>query len=231
MKKLITLIICCYNNEKFLSKCLNSIIKQKKNKIPFDIIFVNDGSQDSSLSIANKILNKIENVKIINNKKNLGLSKSCNKAIKSTQTEYFIRIDSDDYVSSRFVYYFEKAILKNKTDFIFCNRIEFWNKKKKFVSNSKLNLFKMISCATCLNTKKVKKIGGYKNILWEEYDLYIRYLRKKKNLINIDKYLYFYRKHYKSMSFSKKWSQRAWFQLEKKFTKNLLMKFGNYNKD
>ena len=54
--------------------------------------------------IAKKYLN-FENFKIIKNNKNIGLVKSCNKAIKLCKTKYIIRIDSDDYV--------KKNLLKN----------------------------------------------------------------------------------------------------------------------
>ena len=50
--------------------------------------------------IALKILNTLKNIKIIRNKKNLGVAASSNKAIKIAKGDYFIRIDADDYISS-----------------------------------------------------------------------------------------------------------------------------------
>ena len=63
---------------------------------------VDDKSSDKSLEIANNFKQK-NNIKIIKNNKNLGLVKSCNKAIKQLKTEFFVRVDSDDYVSKDFL--------------------------------------------------------------------------------------------------------------------------------
>ena len=69
-KKLITIIICCYNHEKYLTKCLNSIVKQKGFKSKFDIIFVDDHSRDGSIKKAEKFCLK-KNSLLIKNFKTL----------------------------------------------------------------------------------------------------------------------------------------------------------------
>ena len=176
--------------------------------------------------MAEKILPK-ESSLFIKNSKNIGLVKSCNKAIKKTRTKYFIRVDSDDFVSNKFLKYFEKEIHKN-FDLIFCDRVEFNKSKKKIIKNKEMNIFKMISCGVALKTKKVLKIGGYKNFKWEEYDLYLRYLNNSPKIKNITRNLYYYRKHMKSMSSNNLWQKKAWKELEKKYSFNYLSKFGNY---
>ena len=108
-KKLITIIISCYNHEKFLEKCLNSLLNQKSFKRSFDIIFIDDGSQDRSLNLARKILVNKKNCKIISNKKNIGLTKSCNKVLKIVNTKYFIRVDSDDFISKNLFFILKKS--------------------------------------------------------------------------------------------------------------------------
>ena len=162
-----------YNNY----KCLKSILEQNKNFFSYNIIFIDDGSTDNSLAIAKVKLKNNRNSKIIINKKNIGLSKSCNKAIKACTTKYFIRVDSDDYVSKNFIHFFEKKI-KNNKDFIF----------------------------------------------WEEYDLYIRYLKNNLDeIVKINQYLYFYRRHKASMSYKKNWIKKAWNQLEQKYGQKKLL--------
>ena len=100
--KQVTIIICNYNNEKYLKKCLNSICNQSVLKKKYNIIFIDDCSTDNSIYIAQKYL-KHKNFKLIKNKKNIGLVKSCNKAIKLCKTKYIIRLDSDDYVKKKFI--------------------------------------------------------------------------------------------------------------------------------
>ena len=218
-RKFFTLIICCYNHEKYLSQCLKSILNQKKNKTEFDLILIDDCSKDNSLKIAKDILPR-KNCIVIKNPKNIGLVKSCNKALKKVKTKYFIRVDSDDLISSKFISFFEKGIRTNP-DFVFCDRIEFTKKSKK------KNIFKMISCGVAMKTKKVLKIGGYKKLRWEEYDLYLRYLKSYSKVININKNLYFYRKHKKSMSSNRMWLKAAWNELNKKYKIQFLNKYGS----
>ena len=91
---ILTFIIPCYNAEKIVYKNfnkLNSFIK--KNRIKAKIIYINDGSTDFTLKELLKIRNK--NVFIINNKKNLGKSKSIINTIKKIKTKNVILIDCD----------------------------------------------------------------------------------------------------------------------------------------
>ena len=92
-KKEITIIICSYNNSRYLQKCLSSIYNQSVSINKFNVILVDDKSTDNSLEIVNNFKKK-SNLRIIKNKKNIGLVKSCNKAIKQLDTKFFVRVDS-----------------------------------------------------------------------------------------------------------------------------------------
>ena len=155
------------------------------------------------------------------------------EAIKLCKTNYFIRLDSDDYISKYFIYFFEKFIKNNKYELITSNRIDFKKNKsvKIKISEKKFDIFKLVSCGVALKTNKVKKIGMYKNLLWEEYDLYARYLNPKKlNVKIIKKNLYYYRRHSKSMSYKKKWVKKAWLQIISKYGRKKLSRFGQIPK-
>ena len=58
-------------------------------------------------------------------------------------------------------------------------------------------------------------MGGYRNFLWEEYDLYLRYLKKTNKIKKINKYLYNYVRHKKNMTKKNSWRLLAWKQLYK----------------
>jgi len=75
-----SLIVPVYNTEKYLKTCLNSIINQTLKD--FEIIIINDGSTDGSLSIINNYASQYTFIKVIN-KKNSGLSASRNTGIRS----------------------------------------------------------------------------------------------------------------------------------------------------
>ena len=91
----LSLIIPIYNIDKYLDKCLNSISTQKNKDI--EIILVNDGSTDKSLSICERYKKKDKRIKIIN-QENQGLSAARNVGLKYANGEFIWFIDGDDYI-------------------------------------------------------------------------------------------------------------------------------------
>lgn len=105
-----TIIIPIYNIEKYLSECIESVIKQSYKNI--EIILVNDGSTDKSGDICNKYAEKDRRIKVIN-KKNGGLSSSRNSGIKVAKGDYILFLDGDDYWKSDFLNELSEVIRKN----------------------------------------------------------------------------------------------------------------------
>ena len=94
----VSVIIAVYNDEKNISRCLESVINQTLKNI--QILCVNDASTDNTLEILNKYAEKDSRIVIINNAVNGGMpSKARNKALEFVKGQYIITIDSDDYVS------------------------------------------------------------------------------------------------------------------------------------
>lgn len=95
MQELVSVIIPVYNVEKYLPKCLDSIVNQTYNNL--QIILVNDGTKDNSLEICQEYQNRDCRIQIIN-KENGGLSSARNKGLEYAEGKYCLFIDSDDYV-------------------------------------------------------------------------------------------------------------------------------------
>ena len=95
MNALFSIIIPVYNVEDYLSMCLDSVVNQTYCDI--EIIVVNDGSTDASLSIIQEYQKKDKRIKIIN-QTNQGLSAARNTGIKNASGEYVWFVDSDDYI-------------------------------------------------------------------------------------------------------------------------------------
>ena len=91
----ISVIVPVYNVEKYLDKCLSSLLNQRYEGV--EIIVIDDNSTDGSLTVAKKYV-KYNNVKVISKEKNLGLSDSRNIGIKEASGKYIMFLDSDDYV-------------------------------------------------------------------------------------------------------------------------------------
>ena len=96
MSTFFSLIIPAYNSEKFISKCLQSVLNQNFSKKKYEIIIVDDASKDATFEICEKFKKKNKIIRILYNKKNYGVSQSRNLGIKSAIGKYIIFLDSDD---------------------------------------------------------------------------------------------------------------------------------------
>lgn len=114
----LSIIIPCYNVEKYVEKCINSLIAQTLDNI--EIIVVNDGSKDNTLKILKKYGKENSNIKLID-KKNAGVSAARNDALKIAKGEYIGFLDSDDWVEKdMFEKMYNKAINEN-LDIVACD--------------------------------------------------------------------------------------------------------------
>lgn len=122
-----SIIVPVYNGEKYLENCLNSIFKQTNQD--FEIICVNDGSTDSSMSILNQYADDI----IIINQENMGLSIARNNGVKKANGRYLIFIDCDDYIENKLL---EKIdiVSKNNPDLIRFGLNEIINDQKQEIT-------------------------------------------------------------------------------------------------
>ena len=95
MKPLLSVIVPVYNVEKYLKRCLESILVQSWND--YEIILVDDGSTDSSAQICDVYAEKYEMIRVIH-KENKGLSDTRNRGIEEASGEYVYFPDSDDWL-------------------------------------------------------------------------------------------------------------------------------------
>ncbi|SNV40773.1 glycosyltransferase family 2 protein [Pasteurella dagmatis] len=91
---LVSVLICAYNVEKYIEECINAVINQTYKNL--EIIVVNDGSSDNTLSKLHSLSKKDTRIKIINNSKNLGFISSLNIGIEHVSGDYIARTDADD---------------------------------------------------------------------------------------------------------------------------------------
>lgn len=115
----ISCIVPVYNVEKYLKKCLDSILNQSFKD--FELIIVDDGSTDNSSIICDEYLNIDNRVKVIH-KENGGLSDARNRGIEEAIGDYLIFIDSDDYVDSSMFEVLYNLNQKNNTEISACDK-------------------------------------------------------------------------------------------------------------
>lgn len=115
--KLISIIVPIYNAEKYIKRCIESILNQTYTNL--EIILVNDGSQDKSLEICNSFAIKDTRIKVID-KKNEGVSKARNEGIDVASGEYIIFVDSDDWMENTMCEEMIQSAIINNSDIVVC---------------------------------------------------------------------------------------------------------------
>lgn len=116
-KIMVSIIIPVYNCEKYIEKCINSIINQTYKD--FEVIIVDDGSIDNSIEICNKLIKTDKRFKITR-QTNQGVSCARNQGLELAKGEYITFIDSDDWVENTFIECLLKGILEEQADMSVC---------------------------------------------------------------------------------------------------------------
>lgn len=115
-KTAISIIIPVYNAEKYLHKCLESIVNQSFKD--YEVLLVNDGSTDNSQKIIDEYANKYPTKFRTFVKKNGGQSSARNMALPFAYGEYITFLDSDDYYDSKYLEKLYTAAKKNNSDMV-----------------------------------------------------------------------------------------------------------------
>lgn len=133
----ISIIVPMYNSEKYIKKCLESILNQTYED--FEVLLVNDGSTDKTESIVNRYNDK--RIKYIKNKKS-GIGKTRNLGIDKSKGEYLMFVDSDDYLDKSAVEKLYNKVEKDDLDIAIC---DYYKKIGKRIKEEKLISFENTS--------------------------------------------------------------------------------------
>lgn len=117
MKDLISIIVPCYNAEDYLNRCLDSLVRQTYQNI--EIICINDGSKDTTLSILQSYANEDSRVHILTSE-NMGPAHARNMGLKYANGQFLMFCDSDDWYSNEMCEKMHVTLLKENTDLVVC---------------------------------------------------------------------------------------------------------------
>lgn len=190
----VSVIVPIYNVEKYLSKCLNSLVNQTLDDI--EIILVNDGSTDNSGKIAKEYKDKYTEKIIYLEKENGGLSDARNFGIPYAKGEYIAFLDSDDYIEEEaYEKMYEKA-KKEDADYIECDfiweypnkqiidkRIEYTDKKDMLTKVRVVAWNKLIKRELIINNN----IRFPKGLRYEDIEFTYKLIPLLKKVLYIDK--------------------------------------------
>lgn len=127
MDSLISVIVPIYNVEKYLDRCVDSIINQTYKNL--EIILVDDGSPDNCPKMCDDYAEKDSRIKVVH-KENGGLSDARNVGMEVATGEYVSFIDSDDYISLDFYETLLETIVDNDSDIVECGVVKFYENEK-----------------------------------------------------------------------------------------------------
>lgn len=204
--KKISVIIPVFNSDKFLNKCLDSVLNQTYTNL--EIIVVNDGSTDSSARICDEYASKDKRVKVIH-KDNEGVSIARNTALDFATGDYISLIDSDDYIDYDFYEKLLNSLTTNSADIALCKyTLDFENDivkpiepglelfanehniKYLFTDKNKVNAY---LCRGLFDIKLFENERYDESIKYmEDLHLFIRLINKSNKITHINDYLYHY---------------------------------------
>lgn len=140
MEELISVLVAVYNVDKYITKCLDSIINQTYSNI--EIVIVDDGSTDNSKKICTEYAKKDKRIKVFEIEHG-GLSKVRNYGIKVAAGKYIYFVDSDDYLDNDLLETLYNNIKKENADISCCSFYEVF--KSKIIKKNSVNEYFVMS--------------------------------------------------------------------------------------
>lgn len=192
----VSVIVAAYNQERFIGRCLRSLLHQNLPHTEYEIIVVNDGSTDRTAYALSQFCDPQDSlVRVLANKTNQGLPAALNKGIRSARAPFIVRVDSDDFVNVNFLSFLLGYLETNeKADAVACDYLVL-DDKEKVLSRENCQK-KPIACGIMFRKAQLMKIGLHdeKFLLHEERDLRFRF-EKKYKVFRLEIPLYRYRRH------------------------------------
>lgn len=187
----ISIVVPVYNTEKYLEKCLDSLVGQTLQEI--EIYCVNDGSIDGSERILKKYAELYSDKIKVLTKKNGGLASARNEALPYLKGEYIGFVDSDDWVDNNM---FEKMYRKAKetqSDIVICDMVDHYKEELVYHNSSDLKNKFMITPSACnkiFRRDLVKSDKFPENLWYEDFEFTTKQLMKTNRLSSIQEGFY-----------------------------------------
>lgn len=198
MNSTISIIIPCYNQAKYLSDCLHSILKQTYTN--WECLIINDGSPDDTENLAKEWCDKDKRIKYYY-KANSGVCDTRNFGIKQAQGEFILPLDADDKIAPQYI---EKALKEFENDpntkLVYCNTI-FFGAKNCAKTDVEYSFKQLLYDNTIHHAGIYRKSDFFKTLGYnlnmhdglEDWDFWLTLISPEDKVVKLDGYYYFYR--------------------------------------
>ena len=188
----ISVIVPVLNQEKYIGRCLRSLLSQNYPRDAFQIVVVDDASHDRT-PYALELFG--DAITLVRNERNLGLPASVNVGIRAASAPFVVRVDSDDYVNADFLQLLNLFLANNPyMDAVACDYLMIDDREEVIARKNCAE--DPIACGIMFRAEQLIDIGLYDESfhLHEERDLRIRF-EEKYTIHRLELPLYRYRRH------------------------------------
>jgi len=173
--KRVTVLVCVHNDEETIGAALESALDQTCDRETYDILVVDDGSDDGTAELLEGFRSR--GIQLVRSDRNRGLVASCNEGLSLIATPFFVRLDGDDALEPASLESLLAASDEHGANVVTSDRWEASPERRKLRRvSSGADVFELVAAGVLLPTELVRELGGYRNLFWEEYDLYLRLL-------------------------------------------------------
>jgi glycosyltransferase involved in cell wall biosynthesis len=197
----ISVLVAAHNEERFIGRCLRSLLNQTIPQTSYEVIVINDGSTDRTSYALELFSDELAHskafscIRVLNNKENLGLPASLNRGIRDARAPYIVRVDSEGFLN------FLHAYLDQNPHFdaVACDYLKV-NDAEEILKRCN-SQEEPIACGIMFQKQHLLNVGLYDEDfkLHEDRDLRIRF-DKKYTISRLEMPLYRYRQHENNMT-------------------------------
>ena len=171
----VTVLVCVHNDEATIATALESALDQTAPRADYEVLVVDDGSDDATPDVLEPFRSRA--VEVVRVEHNRGLVPACNEGLSRVSTPFFVRLDGDDGFEPGLIASLLAAADERGANVVTTDR---WDVsavgRAHRLLPSEVTVSELVAAGVLLPTGLVRELGGYRELFWEEYDLYLRLL-------------------------------------------------------
>ena len=226
MTRRVTVLLCTYDNAPTLPPALDSVLAQTLSRDRFGTVVVDDGSRDATQEALDPYRAEVEVVRLPENR---GLPAAANAGLERIETPFFVRLDADDVFEPELLEALLEAADREQANFVYPDRTEVLPSGERTVQiGPRPEVGRMAAAGKLLPTGLVRRLGGYRELFWEEIDLYLRLLESgEARTAHVSRPLYRYTvDHGGRMTDDPAAVRRGWQELRELWPAEVLVRYG-----